>query len=186
MTEPTGLGTDLVEYGRDALDVWRAAAARVTPSDLTRPTPCAEFTIADLADHVQRSMILLAGAAGSELVADADRSPIEQSVPLAEAALAVWAKRGVDGTVPVGSRTYPAERAYAIVLMELAVHGWDLDRATGAPAPALPGSLADYLLAAARQLITPDRRGRAFADEVAVGADAALVERLVAFTGRRP
>ena len=186
MTEPAGLTADLVEYGQDALAVWRAAVARVTPADLSRPTPCAEFTVADLADHVQRSMVLLAGAAGTELDVDAGRPSLEQSVPLAAAALAVWAQRGVDGSVPVGSLTYPAEKAYAIVLMELAVHGWDLDRALGAPAPELPGPLGDYLLAAAPQLITPDRRGRAFAEEVAVDVEAALVDRLVGFTGRRP
>ncbi len=188
MTEQTALAAELAQYGRDALAAWSAAVGKVTADDLARPTPCSEFTVADLADHVRGSMQLLAGSAGTQLEAPPGLSPLEQTVPLAEAALAAWAARGVDGDAPVGSRALPAGQVYAIVLMELAVHGWDLERALGASdsVPDLPGPLVEHLLAQAELLITPDRRGKGFAEPVAIGSHARPLSQLVAFTGREP
>jgi uncharacterized protein (TIGR03086 family) len=186
MTQPTALAPELVRHGRAALAGWRTAAGHVTDADLDRATPCAEFSVADLVDHVQHSMLLLATTAGSRLEAAPGRASLAETLSLGEAALAAWEVRGIDGAVPVGSRTLAAEQAHAIVLMELAVHGWDLARAMNASAPELPDELLEYLLAQARLLITPDRRGRGFAAAVPVADDARLLDQLVAFTGRTP
>jgi uncharacterized protein (TIGR03086 family) len=186
MTQQTALATDLAAHGRDALAAWSAAVGKVAAPDLERGTPCSEFVVADLVDHVQRSMLLLAESAGTPLDAPSGPARPEQTVPLAEAALTAWERRGIDGAVPVGSRTVPAAQAYAIVLMELAVHSWDLEQALGEAAPDVPGQLVEYLLEQAPLLITPDRRGRAFGAPVAVGTHARPLDRLVAFTGRTP
>jgi hypothetical protein len=47
--------------------------------------------------------------------------------------------------------------------------------------------VSEYVLSVAGKVITPAARGYAgFAEPVAAGADAAILDRLIAFTGRRP
>jgi hypothetical protein len=47
--------------------------------------------------------------------------------------------------------------------------------------------VADYALELAGKVITPEARGYAgFADVVETPADAAVLDRLIAFTGRQP
>jgi hypothetical protein len=47
--------------------------------------------------------------------------------------------------------------------------------------------VSDYALQLAGKVITPEARGFAgFADSVETAADAAVLDRLIAFTGRQP
>ncbi len=47
--------------------------------------------------------------------------------------------------------------------------------------------LSEYVLGVAGKAITPEARGYAgFADPVATGPDAGMLDRLIAFTGRQP
>ena len=69
--------------------------------------------------------------------------------------------------------------------LEVVVHGWDIARTCSSPWP-IPGTLAEELLALAPALVTGgDRPGR-FGMPVAVPAQAAPGDRLVAFLGRHP
>ena len=70
--------------------------------------------------------------------------------------------------------------------LELAVHGWDIARASGLPRP-VPAALATELLRVARQLVpSPAARHPLFGPPVTVPAEADPSDRLVAFLGRRP
>jgi uncharacterized protein (TIGR03086 family) len=186
MTENVSV-EDLTDHGHAALVACRWSLHRVTEADLARPTPCAEFTVADLADHLVKSMVLLAGSAGTELVPPEASMPAERILPLAEAALSAWAARGFDGEVPLGRRTAPAADVYSIVLLELVVHGWDLARALGHDELFdVPDPVVAHLSSVTPGLIRPEARGRGFADVVEVGSDATPLQRLIAFTGRTP
>ena len=78
-------------------------------------------------------------------------------------------------------------QVYSIVLLELVIHGWDLTRALDPHADfAVPADVVAHLWQQAPALIVPHARGRAFAGEVEIDADAPLLARLIAFTGRRP
>jgi uncharacterized protein (TIGR03086 family) len=70
---------------------------------------------------------------------------------------------------------------------EFMVHGWDLAQATG-QAVALPEELAPKCIALYTELMAgrPRDPGGAFGMEVPVGADAAPIDRLVAYFGRVP
>lgn len=171
--------------GAPALDAIQDVLHAITPDDLGRSTPCAEYDVAAVVDHVERSMVLLAGSAGAVLEAAGPGTPEQRIVPLAAATLDAWTGRGLGGEVAVGSRTYPAELAYAIVLLELVVHGWDLATALGR-AYSVPAEVVDYLRRQVPRLITPERRGKAFAPEIPVAADAPALSALIAFTGRQP
>jgi uncharacterized protein (TIGR03086 family) len=177
----------------------RAVLGRLTEDDLSRPSPCAEYTVGEVGEHVVRSMVLLASVAGAQAGNPAAGSvgpaggpvgraggPLEEQVAVtAEAALAAWRRRGLDGTVAVGRSTLPASLAVEIIPMELLVHGWDMARATGQHID-IPPEVAGHVLGRARELVTEDKRGRSFAAEVPAGPEATALQRLIAFTGRVP
>ena len=167
------------------LPACRAVLARLTADDLSRPTPCAEYTVTDVGQHLVRSMVLLASVAGEQIGTPAAGSLDTAVAATAEAALAAWRHRGLDGSVAVGRSVLPASVAVEIIPLELLVHGWDIARATGHDIDVTP-EVAGYVLDRARELITADKRGRSFAAELPAGADATIVQRLIAFTGRAP
>jgi uncharacterized protein (TIGR03083 family) len=68
---------------------------------------------------------------------------------------------------------------------EVAVHTWDLARATGQDRPLDP-EVAERGLALMQQGLTPENRGRAFGPPVDVAADAPAYDRLAAWAGRDP
>jgi uncharacterized protein (TIGR03086 family) len=163
----------------------RAVLQRLTEADLSRPTPCTEYTVSDVGDHVVRSMVLLSSVAGTQIDTPGARALDARVTTAAEAALAAWRSRGLDGLVAVGRSTLPASLAVEIIPLELLVHGWDIAQATGQRID-VPSDVAGYVLDRARELITEDKRGRSFAAEVPAGPDATVLQRLIAFTGRAP
>jgi uncharacterized protein (TIGR03086 family) len=179
------------------LPACRAVLQRLTEADLSRPTPCTEYTVAEVGQHVVRSMALLASVAG-EQIGTPVAGPLDTTGSLdntgsldvtvgatAEAALAAWRRRGLDGSVAVGRSALPASLAVEIIPLELLVHGWDIAHATGHRIDVTP-EVAGYVLDRARELITADKRGRSFAAELPAGAAATTLQRLIAFTGRAP
>jgi len=178
---------------------------RLTEDDLPRPSPCAEYTVGEVGQHVTRSMALLASVAGEPVgdpaagqaagpaadlaagsAAGSAAGLLEEQVTVAaEAALAAWQRRGLGGSVAVGRSTLPASLAVEIIPLELLVHGWDIARATGSGID-VPPEVAGYVLGRARELVTEDKRGRSFAAEVPAGPQATVLQRLIAFTGRVP
>src|SRR5579859_1281653 len=179
---------DVFECASVTLTACRAVLRRLTPDDLGRATPCAEFTVGEVGEHVVRSMVLLgsvAGAVSAPEPGSAAGSLDERVAATTEAALEAWRWRGLGGSVAEGRSTLAADLAVEIIPLELLVHGWDVARATGAQIEVAP-EVACYVLEQARSLVTPDKRGRSFAAEVPAGPSATVLERLIAFTGRDP
>lgn len=186
---------DSFECASVTLAACRSVLGRLTADDLGRPSPCAEYTVGEVGEHVVRSMVLLASVAdapaagapvaGAPAAGPASDSLEERVTASAGAALAGWRRRGLGGSVTVGRSTLPASLAVEIIPLELLVHGWDMGRATGSGIEVTP-EIAEYVLGRARSLITPDKRGRSFAAEVPAGPSATLLEQLIAFTGREP
>ena len=70
------------------------------------------------------------------------------------------------------------------MVLDLIVHAWDLGVAAGYPGPLPAGTVAAiYPLA---QAIVDRTPAGMFDPPVDVGADAPVIDRLVALTGRRP
>jgi uncharacterized protein (TIGR03086 family) len=176
---------DSFEYASVTLTACRSVLGRLTVDDLARPSPCAKYTVGEVGEHVVRSMVLLASVAGGSVAGSAEGGLDERVTVTAEAALAAWRRRGLDGSVAVGRSTLPASLAVEIIPLELLVHGWDIARATGSGID-VPPAAAEYVLGRARSLVTPDKRGRSFAAEVPAGPSATILERLIAFTCREP
>lgn len=159
----------------------------VGEGDLDRPTPCSEFTIDQLADHLVRSMVSLGGMAGATIVParTANTGTVESRLAFAaQQALEAWDKRGLDGTVKAGDAEMPAVRAASILSIELLVHGWDFAIASGRQLH-VSTEVSQYVLHLAHEVISARRRQSGlFAEAVEVGPDADTLDRLIAFSGR--
>lgn len=178
-------GLDPFDCAAITLTACRLVVRQLTDDELAAPTPCTEYTVAEVGLHVVRSMVLLASVAGEQLDAPVAGTLEDTVTATAEAALTAWRRRGLGGTVAVGRSVLPAGLAVEIIPLELLVHGWDIAWATGRDLDVSP-AVAGHVLARARQLITADKRGRSFAAEVTAGPEATVLQRLIAFTGRTP
>src|SRR5690349_15069989 len=68
----------------------------ISSDELSTPTPCSEFDVAQLTDHLLNSISVLGGAAGA-VFADRDtaESPERQVIAAARPALDAWHARGL-------------------------------------------------------------------------------------------
>jgi len=155
--------------------------------DLTKQTPCTEFDVSQLADHLLNSIAVIGGAAGVGAVPRDRNVPLEQQVAdAAQPTLEAWSRRGLDGTVSLNSAEVPAVMPVGILSLEFLVHAWDFATATGRQV-VVSEPVCEYVVGLAGVIITPQARGYAgFADPVTVGSDASALDRLIAFTGRQP
>ena len=159
----------------------------IADDDLTKRTPCREFDIAALTDHLMNSITAIGGACGAELPERDHSESVERQVVLAgRPTLDAWKRRGLDGTVGFGSDEAPAKMMVGVLSLEFLVHAWDYAASLGREVKA-PDSLSDYVLGLAEKIITPQGRASVgFDDPIAVSADARALDRLLAYTGRTP
>ena len=178
---------DELESAEATLGVLQHVVHAVASDDLSRRTPCSEYDIAQLTEHLLKSIGALGGMAGAQIPPCGENDSVEsQIVCAARPALDAWHRRGLDGTVPFGNGEMPAKDACAVFSLEFLIHAWDYAAALGHDfEPREP--LTEYVLELAHKIIRPELRGRAgFDDAVEVAADATAVDKLVAFTGRNP
>lgn len=119
----------------------RALLLGVDSRGLTAPTPCPEWPVAALLDHLTGVAVAFSAAARRRAGADepvrpsaAGLSPQWRSrlpVLLADLAIA-WADPAAwTGSAQADGVTMPATALGTVAMNELVVHGWDLARATG-------------------------------------------------------
>ena len=171
-----------------------AGAGLVTPLLLSHPTPCTEWDVEALLDHVSDSASVLheaitAGCAGAAPPHSDGRpglDPVRGLHRQTARLLATCAAAGpAQQLVAIGDRELTTNMVALAGALEITVHGWDISVACGARQPVPPG-LAAILLPLAPLLITPATRPGLFGDPVPVPAQASLGDQLVAFLGRQP
>lgn len=184
---PDSPPTDELASAEATLGVLQRVLHPIARDDLSKRTPCSEFDVAQLTDHLLNSITVIGGAVGAQFPdRDADDSVERQIVGSARPALDAWHRRGLDGTVTIGPNKLPAAAAAGILSLEFLVHAWDYATATGHDVD-VAESVAEYVLGMARRNITPQARSAVgFDDPVDVADNAPALDRLVAFTGRRP
>ncbi len=167
--------------------------AGIGEEQLDNSTPCPEYAVRDLIEHLDESARGFAAAAG----ADADTTPlVAGSLPhgwremlgsrlktLGEAwdDPAAWQGRTDFG----GGLDFSNEEWGKIALTEVVVHGWDLSKATGLPFELPETTVQDCYDHVSGFLVEP-QVPELWAAPVEVPADAPLMDRLVAIGGRRP
>ena len=179
--------TDELESAEATLAVLERVLHGIADDEWSKQTPCREFDVAALTDHLMNSITTIGGVAGAQFPERDRGDSVERQVVLAaRPALDAWRHRGLDGTVPFGSNEAPAKIMAGILSLEFLVHAWDYAKATGREVTA-PDALSDYVMGLAKTIITPQGRSNVgFDDPVDVAADAGVLDRLIAYTGRQP
>ncbi|MFD8969450.1 TIGR03086 family metal-binding protein [Streptomyces sp. NPDC059568] len=162
----------------------------ITDDQLTAPTPCSEYDVHALADHLFQVVVnfqaLAAkrdadfGAAPEHLEGEWRERFADETVRLVAAWGAPGAEEGTSGAMGL-----PARTVGAMVVGDLAVHGWDLARATGQPYEPDP-ALVEMLGEEFAVLAPMAREVGMFGEPVPVAEDAGPFEVLLAATGRDP
>lgn len=171
---------DLFERGT----AWSGDRVAASAAKLDAPTPCDEWDVRTLLNHMVDSLRYFTEAANDpqnatlpspnppDVVGD---DPEARYAAARDATLAAYREPGVlDRTGP----------SLGIAFVDQLVHGWDLAEATGQDAT-MPADLAEAAFKAVDGRMPPDRRGSAFKPEVPVPDDASGQERLLGYVGRK-
>jgi uncharacterized protein (TIGR03086 family) len=184
--------SEAVDLEPAAQRVARVVAA-VPPHALDRPTPCADYCVGDLLDHLATATLGLARAAAK---VPGDNPPAGDARNLAEdwqsrlprdavgLAVAWQAPDAWTGMTGAGGLQLPGDVVGMVALGELVVHGWDLAKATGQPA-GYDGPGLDAFHEAVLGFRASGADG-IFGPIHAVADDAPLFERILGLTGRDP
>lgn len=177
----------LVAHQR-AQDAFAGVLANVSPDDLGAPTPCAEWTVADLIEHVLGGNERVGQWAGLQEQPPArPDSLIQAHLAGASAAQQVFARPGaMTATFALPFGQVPGGVLIGMRSTDVLTHAWDLAAATGQPTDLDP-ELASYLLGAVRERVGPDARGpgKFFGDEQPCPPDRPAADQLAAFLGRK-
>jgi uncharacterized protein (TIGR03086 family) len=185
----------LIDLYRDSVRAFAAQVAAVSPEQWTRPTPCSDWDVRALVNHVVSEQLwsvpLFAGATLAEVGDKYDGDvlgddPVLSSTEAAEDATAAISESGaMDRTVHLSFGDTPAEEYVHQLLADHLVHGWDLAAAIGADTAIDAGGLAECA-AWFDEREDIYRGGGAIGPLVELGPDASDTDRLVARFGRDP
>lgn len=182
------------------LDTTAGIIAGVIPEQLSIQTPCADYDVRGVINHLVGGTRAIALAARGEQVdlaafvhaaedhvaaAGDDLKAVAEDL-LTQARAALEAGGLAERTLPIGEGM-PGKLLLRIALVEAVIHGWDVAKATG-QAYEIPDELAAPMLDGMRKAFGDGERppGGGFGPIVPVPDDAPLADQLIGFTGRRP
>lgn len=171
---------DLFQRGTD----WTASKIPAATSQLDAKTPCEDWQVRDLLNHMIETQQFFAATARGEkasppspmppaLIGD---DPVADFSKSQQETLEAYRKPGVI------EKTGPS---LGIAFCDSLIHGADLADATGQEAT-MPEDLAEAAFSMLDGRLTDDQRGEAFKPAIDVSAGASAQERLLAYTGRQP
>ncbi|WP_152360881.1 TIGR03086 family metal-binding protein [Microlunatus speluncae] len=192
--------TSIVQHhataSRQIIDIARQA----TPEQLNRSTPCGDWDLRQLFDHLTTENLGFAAAAqghGSDpdvWVGDLERAdPVADYVRATEALVVTFAEPDVldrSFALPVltKDREFAGSQAVMMHLVDTVVHAWDLARALDLPIT-FDAEITQPVLAMSEQIPDDESRtgpGAFFGPAVAQPADGTELDRIVALLGRSP
>ncbi|QII04327.1 maleylpyruvate isomerase family mycothiol-dependent enzyme [Rhodococcoides fascians A25f] len=152
-----------------------ALLSAVTEDERASATPCTDWTVADLTDHlVHTATNLVTMARGDEIDWSASPEPSSDPIPLwTESTRELLAEIDAGSPLPLG-----------MVAAEFSVHAWDLATALGRGTDDLDQTVPEEGMVFMSANMTDERRGGAFDPEQPAPDDANAYERLAAFAGR--
>ena len=173
----------------DLLDLYRRAsdwtAEKVAGAqDLEAATPCPDWRVRDLLNHMLDTQRYFAGAARGEDVSPPAPSPPSLLTDDPSADFEHGSANVIDAYAPDGviERMGPS---LGIAFSDQLLHGWDLATATKQDAT-MPDGLAEAAYDCIHGRFTDEQRTGVFGPEIPVGDDATPQQRLLAYTGRDP
>src|SRR4051794_21746845 len=167
-----------------------------TDADLGKQTPCTEWTVRDLINHVTGGSTMFAVSAEQGSVPDEMIGQLMGGDNLGDdykgafhaattRAMAAFEQPGVlEKMVKLPFGEMPAGIALNIAIFDVATHACDLAKATGQKVS--DDELMEQALAIGKEMIGPELRGAGMFDEAQPINDAASAsDRLLAFAGRK-
>lgn len=177
----------------------KAVVASITDDQLSWATPCPEYSVAALLDHVAGLCLAFSEAALKSVAPGSSRPPNVSADALdpewrtlipqrLDQLVTAWSKpEAWEGDTEAGGVQLPAEAMGAVALNELVMHGWDIARATGQTYDCDPMSAQAVLGFTAAMSVPGEEAGREglFGPVVATDKAASAFERAPGFAGRR-
>ena len=169
-----------------------------TDADLSKPTPCPEFTVANLLDHIRSFPLALAAAGRKERGQFNDVTPSAETNPLtgdwraeirqnlADMAAAWSAADAWDGMTRIAGMDSPAQMTGCVGAEEILVHTWDLAVATGREFTTTPEVIAAarFFLDATADPNRPSGTDVPFGPPTSPPANASPLDEVIALAGR--
>ena len=170
---------DLFDRGSE----WTASKIPAAVSQLDGATPCEDWDVRTLLNHMVDALQYFSATARGE---DAKLDPASPQELIGDDPVATYNELRQEtlqayGEPGVIEKTGPM---LGIAFCDQLLHGCDLARATGQDAT-IPDDLAGAAFGMLDGRLTPDRRGDAFKPAVDVAADASPQDKLLAYTGRQ-
>jgi uncharacterized protein (TIGR03086 family) len=170
-----------------AQDVFSGVLANVRPGQMDAPTPCEEWAVRDLIEHLiggNERVAIRAGLRSEPAPRPGDLREAHRAT--AREAQAIFAAPGCLTRVfdlPIGPT--PGSVFIWIRATDALVHAWDLAKATGQPTDLDP-ELAAYQLAASRKNLPDALRGpgKVFGHPQPCDQERPPADQLAAFLGR--
>jgi uncharacterized protein (TIGR03086 family) len=170
----------------------------IEPGQLDNPSPCTEWTVRDVLNHITGGAEMFGLAVRDGAVSDeklgalmtgdnlgADyKASFHKAMEDAEASFEL--PGAMDKMVKLPFGEMPAGMALNIAIFDVLTHAWDMAKATGQSTDFDPKvSAAAYAIA--QNMLSDDMRNSGiFGPQVAVAEDAPVVDRLVGLAGRTP
>ena len=168
--------------------------SRVAPGDMGLSTPCASWTTRDLLNHVVGGAVMFTDAFGGAPLRDiSGRMPdvvADAPMPAFEAAAggfgaATQQPGAMDQLFALPWGTMTGRTLLRFVAFDLLMHSWDLATTLGTEVE-VPEELVVEIEAFAHLVLDPwDRDDVNFTAPLPAATDAAPLERLVAYSGRK-
>ena len=164
----------------------------VKPEQSALPTPCEQYTVDELVQHIVSWVRIFANAGAGdpqpENAADfTPTDPVGDFEAAAAKAIRGYAQLPDDAPVTLSSGEMPAAASVAMMTGEYLAHGWDLAEATGQQVDYTDAE-AEAARSGLAPLLAPEYRGAGmpFGDIVEVPDDASGLDKFLGFAGRHP
>jgi uncharacterized protein (TIGR03086 family) len=184
-----------LESCQQVLDNTGRIVDQVQPEQLDKSTPCTDWNVRSLVNHMVGTLDALEAPARGEQI-DFSAQQVDDVIGTSPSAafsrkstefVAVWSAPGaMDRVVKTMFGEQPAEFYLGLATADMLLHGWDLATAIGVPY-SMNEETAAGVLNRMQGMLNPEMRGsgKAFAEEAPANPNASVQERLVAFSGRR-
>lgn len=179
---------------RDAIAQLDSSISHIDPAAWHRPTPCAEWDVRELVNHVAGECAWIPPLLAGKTIAE-----VGDSIPgdvLGQDPAAAWRRVASDAldaatdpaaltrTVHLSSGESTGAAYLAEVSADLIIHAWDLAHALGR-GDRLPDALVEHAAATLGPQVEEWRAAGALGDAIEVPADSDPQTRLLAMVGRR-
>ena len=173
-------------------DTLISVVRRVDAASLGEPTNCPEWDVKALLNHILGGALMYIGAnngqrRGEDAGDIVGNDPAPALTEIAATNLASWRTPGaLEGARVYPWGTFPAAAGLVSNVGEVALHAWDLAKATGQDATIDP-SVAEVVLDFYRQVPMAEMRAHGvYGPEIAVADSAPIQDQLLGFLSRQP